>query len=139
MPPYFFFSGPQPLSARACIALEPTNTAVRPTGCILQQSCINQVVVWIAVTTKRAGSSALSSLIPMECQKQYYRVDRRQIAFVKFVLESYEGVGMMSTADRRSGLVLIRIAPGCEEVIGGIIADLQKTILIESADDVSPP
>jgi hypothetical protein len=69
----------------------------------------------------------------MECLTQYYRVDRREIAYIKFVIESYDGVGLLSTIVPQSGLFALRIPPGCEEVIGDIISDLKKTILIEPA------
>ena len=69
----------------------------------------------------------------MECLTQYYRVDRREIAYIKFVLESYDGVGVLSTVEPQAGLIVIRIAPGCEGLINDIISDLKKTILIEPA------
>lgn len=74
-----------------------------------------------------------STVTPMECETKYFRVDRREIAYFKFVIESYDGVGLLSTVVPQSGLVLLRIAPGCEEVIDDIISDLKKTILIEPA------
>ncbi|MFZ0134727.1 MAG: DUF4911 domain-containing protein [Desulfobacterales bacterium] len=74
-----------------------------------------------------------SPVLPMECLTKYYRVDRREIAYIKFVIESYEGVGMLSTIDPRAGLVVLRIPPGCEEVIDRILSDLKQTILIEPA------
>ncbi len=69
----------------------------------------------------------------MECLTKYYRVDRREIAFIKFVIESYDGVGTLSTLDPRAGLVVLRIPPGCEGVVDGIVSDLKQTILIEPA------
>ncbi|MGB5422127.1 MAG: DUF4911 domain-containing protein [Desulfobacterales bacterium] len=70
---------------------------------------------------------------PVESLTQYYRVDRREIAYIKFVIESYDGVGLLSTVEPQSGLIAIRIPPGCEELIDDIISDLKKTILIEPA------
>ena len=60
-------------------------------------------------------------------------MDRREIAYIKFVIESYDGVGSLSTVEPRSGLVVLLIPPGCEELIDDIISDLKKTILIEPA------
>jgi hypothetical protein len=70
---------------------------------------------------------------PVESLTQYYRVDRREIAYIKFVIESYDGVGLLSTVEPQSGLIVIRIPPGCEELIDDIISDLKKTIMIEPA------
>jgi len=47
----------------------------------------------------------------MECLTQYYRVDRREIAYIKFVIESYDGVGLLSTVEPQSGLI-DRLLPG---------------------------
>jgi len=40
---------------------------------------------------------------------------------------------LLSTVEPQSGLIVIRIPPGCEELIDDIISDLKKTILIEPA------
>jgi len=73
------------------------------------------------------------TISPMESLTQYYRVDRREIAYIKFVIESYDGVGLLSTVEPQSGLIVVRIPPGCEKLIDDIISDLKKTILIEPA------
>jgi hypothetical protein len=70
----------------------------------------------------------------MNSMKKYYRVDRRQIAFMKFTLEAYEGVGLLTTVDSESGLVVIYIPPGREMEIDSIISDLKDDILIEPAE-----
>jgi peptidyl-tRNA hydrolase len=69
----------------------------------------------------------------MESLTQYYRVDRREIAFFKFIIESYDGAASLTTVEPQSGLVVLRIPPGCEGLIDDIITDLKKTILIEPA------
>ena len=60
----------------------------------------------------------------METTKRRYRVDRYQISFVKFILEAYDNVAVMSTLDPRQGVVQISIAPGCESMVDGIMASL---------------
>ncbi|MGW8186144.1 MAG: DUF4911 domain-containing protein [Desulfobacterales bacterium] len=84
------------------------------------------------VQTARDRTAENPTVSPMECLTQYYRVDRREIAYIKFVIESYDGVGLLSTVEPQSGLIVIRIPPGCEEVIDDIISDLKRTILIET-------
>lgn len=70
----------------------------------------------------------------MESTVQYYRVDRRQIGFLKFILEACDGIVTMSTEDARLGLVSLNIPPGCEGEVTGIIKDLQKDIFMEPFD-----
>jgi hypothetical protein len=67
----------------------------------------------------------------LEIVKRYYQVDRRQIAFLKFIIEAYEGLAVLTTLDAAAGRVCLRIAPGCEAEIDMIITDLQRDILIE--------
>lgn len=71
---------------------------------------------------------------PAETVKRYYRVDRREIAFIKFILEAYDGLAVMETLDPMSGMVVLHIAPGCEDDVDMIIQDLKKEIVIEPAE-----
>ncbi len=41
----------------------------------------------------------------------YLRVERRDIALVKFVFESYEGVGIVRTVDKKKATVVILVVP----------------------------
>ncbi len=63
--------------------------------------------------------------------KKYFRIDRREICFLKFIIEAYDGIAVLTTIDPVKGIVVINIAPGCEEEVEMIIKDLKKTIMIE--------
>jgi len=65
--------------------------------------------------------------------KKYFRVDRREIAFLKFIFEAYDGIVTLTTMDPNQGVMLFCIAPGCENVVEMILQDLKKDILIEPA------
>jgi hypothetical protein len=67
-------------------------------------------------------------------------VDRRQISFLRFIFEAYDGVAVLTTENPRLGILSVHIAPGCEEVAEMIIDDLQAQIRIEpySPADSSP-
>ena len=67
----------------------------------------------------------------METITQYYRVDRKQIAFLKFIFEAYDGIAVLTTIDSHAGKVAFRIAPGCETDVAMLIEELNKEILIE--------
>ena len=60
----------------------------------------------------------------MKTTRRVYRVDRSQISFVKFILEAYDNVAVVSTLDPRQALVQVVIAPGCEMLVDGIMSDL---------------
>jgi hypothetical protein len=63
--------------------------------------------------------------------KQNYRVDRREIAFLKFILEAYDGIATLRTEDAIRGIITFHIAPGCERQFAEILKDLKKDIMIE--------
>ena len=69
--------------------------------------------------------------MPKTSVKRYYRVDRGQIHFLKFVLEGYDGVAVLRTIDPQEGLVVLQIGPGCQSMVDMIIQDLQRHIRIE--------
>ncbi|MGD8343322.1 MAG: DUF4911 domain-containing protein [Desulfobacterales bacterium] len=66
----------------------------------------------------------------MQTKQQYYRVDRREIAFIKFIFEAYDGIAALRTIDPQKGIVLFYIAPGCEQQFEDILQDLSKQIRI---------
>lgn len=63
--------------------------------------------------------------------KRYYRVDRGQIHFLKFVLEGYDGIAVLRTIDPQEGLIVLQIGPGCQSMVDMIIQDLERHIRIE--------
>ena len=71
------------------------------------------------------GSAFMKSII------RHYRVDRRQIAFIKFIFEAYDGIAGMRTTNPIKGIIKLHIAPGCEEQVDRILQDLKKEILIQ--------
>lgn len=70
----------------------------------------------------------------MKTVKKFYRVDRRKIHFLKFILEGYDGIALLSTIDSPMGVVLLYISPGCEEELEEILRDVAGRMRIEPAD-----
>ena len=98
---------------------------------ILTENIVNNTRIYPYIRTNRSRLIKLQNDIMMESSIQYYRVDRRQIGFLKFILEACEGIVTMSTVDAGLGLVSFRIPPGCEDEVTGILNDLQKDIFME--------
>ncbi len=69
-----------------------------------------------------------------ETVKQHYRVDRRKIAFIRFICEAYDGIATVKTLDPEAGLIEFQIAPGCEQDVAVILEDLKSSIMIEKAE-----
>ena len=69
-----------------------------------------------------------------ETIKRYYRVDRREIAFIKFIFEAYDGIAVLETLDPKAGIVVFHIAPGCEPDADALLQELKREIMIEPFD-----
>ena len=69
----------------------------------------------------------------MKTIQKYFRIDRREIGFLKFILEAYDGIALLRTVDSEAGIVAIHISPGCEPEVEMIITDLKRSIMLEEA------
>ena len=67
----------------------------------------------------------------MKTIKKYLRVDRSEICFLRFIFEAYDGIAIITTIDSEAGIVLLTIAPGCEDDAEMILRDLKNDIMIE--------
>lgn len=45
---------------------------------------------------------------------RFFKVDRRDLVYLKFVLEAYEGMSTLSTVEPKEGIVRLSIPPGFE-------------------------
>ncbi len=63
--------------------------------------------------------------------KKKYRMNSSDICFLKFILESYDGMGQMTTINPQLGVIEIRIAPGFDADFRELIKDLRKQMRIE--------
>lgn len=67
----------------------------------------------------------------MQTTQKLFRIERSEIAFVKYVFEAYDGIANLTTLDQQLGIVRLTIAPGCERLALNVMKDLQYTIRIE--------
>ena len=73
----------------------------------------------------------MNSHPPQASTRLRLRIDRREIAYFKFILEAYEGVALLTTIDPHLGMVELLIGPGCENDVNQLIEDLSGHIRIE--------
>ena len=67
----------------------------------------------------------------MEAQHWRYRVDRRRIAFLKFIIESYDNLALVTTLDAGAGIVQLQVPPGCEDTVRELISDLANIMILQ--------
>ena len=74
----------------------------------------------------------------MQSQKRYFRIDKRNIGFFRFILEAYEGIATLTTVDPNAGRILLRVPPGCEREVDTLLAELAGDIYLEPEEATIP-
>jgi hypothetical protein len=68
----------------------------------------------------------------MDTQSKFFRLHREDIAYFKFIIESYEGMAVVRTKDPHEAIVELMVAPGWEKDVGKVLEGLRKEIPIEN-------
>ncbi|TWJ13905.1 DUF4911 domain-containing protein [Geobacter argillaceus] len=67
---------------------------------------------------------------------RYFQVDRREMVFLKFILEAYEGMSTLSTFDNKAGIVQLTVPSGFSDDMAGLVEALRGEI---SLTELFPP
>ena len=73
-------------------------------------------------------------ILPEECSVRNYLIDPYQIHYLRFIIEAYSGMAVVSTVDATLGLVSIALAPGCESDILQILEAERETLKLSEVD-----
>lgn len=71
---------------------------------------------------------------------RYFKVAHRDMVYLKFILETYEGMNVMSTVDNRAGIIRITIMSGFVQDMDALLNTLGKQVrmdLVEWSDEDS--
>ena len=63
---------------------------------------------------------------------RYFKVAHRDMVYLKFILEAYEGMNVMSTVDNQAGIIRIAIMPGFVEDMDALLAELGQKVKMEA-------
>lgn len=67
--------------------------------------------------------------MPLTLTQLSARVSPARIGFVRFILESYDGLAVLSTTDPASGELVFRFYPAQHEELLALLADLGVTVI----------
>jgi hypothetical protein len=67
----------------------------------------------------------------MDTQSRYFRLRRKDIAYFKSIIESYDGMAVIRTKDPHEAIVELMVAPGWEKDLEEVLEGLRKEITIE--------
>jgi hypothetical protein len=62
----------------------------------------------------------------MQTIKRVFRVNRRDISYLRWTLESYDGMAVVRTLNPRAAFIEIMISPGCEDQILELLDSLRE-------------
>ena len=66
----------------------------------------------------------------------FLRIDPIDIAYVKFVIESYEEVGLVRTLDRRAAIIVFLVGVDFREAAESLLQSLEESVRLER---IAPP
>ncbi|MGQ9509645.1 MAG: DUF4911 domain-containing protein [Thermodesulfobacteriota bacterium] len=67
----------------------------------------------------------------MDTHSRFLRLNRKDIAYLKFIIEAYEGMAVVRTKDPNEGIVELMVAPGWEKEVEEVLEGLRKEIPME--------
>jgi len=62
------------------------------------------------------------------------RIDPEQIYFLKFILEAYDNLTIMSTVDRIDGVMELKYPPELEQDVKGVLQSMAQRLRLEYLD-----
>ena len=65
----------------------------------------------------------------MNCENLYLRIAPSRIAYLRFILEGYDGLAILSTFDAGDGIVLVRYPRSSEKDIFALLSDLAPQLV----------
>lgn len=65
---------------------------------------------------------------------RYFKVAHRDMVFLKFILEAYEGMNVMSTVDNKEGIIRVAIMPGFVPDMDGLLGELGRQVSMEPVE-----
>jgi hypothetical protein len=66
----------------------------------------------------------------------FLEIRREDIAYVKFIVESYEAVGIVRTVDRKKAVIVLLVAKDFQETARSILASLKNDVTL---NEISRP
>ena len=62
----------------------------------------------------------------MQSIKRSFITERSKIGYIRFTIESYDGIALVSTIDSHKAMIELKISPGCEEMVQELLTSLRR-------------
>jgi len=95
----------------------------------------------LRIVSGKTKNDALA-FFSMDTISLFIKIPPCEIAYLTFVLESYEGVAVMRTIDPGRGIVEVMVPPSYEKELGEILTDLAQEFpvhhMVKQGRDTGP-
>jgi Domain of unknown function (DUF4911) len=61
----------------------------------------------------------------METTMANFHVDRKEISYLRWIIESYDGIAFLKTIDPHKAIIELEISPGCERLVVELLDHLR--------------
>jgi len=62
----------------------------------------------------------------METIKRSFQVERRDISYLRWIIESYDGMAVLRTIDPHKAVIELQISPGCDNMVLELLDSLKE-------------
>jgi hypothetical protein len=69
----------------------------------------------------------------MQTIRRVFRVDRKEIAYLRSTIESYDGMAVVRTLDPYEACIEIQVSPGCED----LLVELLEALRVEEGLEIT--
>jgi hypothetical protein len=67
----------------------------------------------------------------MQTRRHLFRVDRREINYLRVTMESYDGMAVVRTRDPQAAIIEVLVSPGCEPLFTALLTALREEESLE--------
>lgn len=67
--------------------------------------------------------------------RKFFRIDRRDLAYLKFIIEAYEGIAVLSTADREGPIIQVTSTPSRAAELDLLLAALAGEVVMSEVQE----
>ncbi len=75
----------------------------------------------------------------MKSIRRSFVTERSKIGYIRFTIESYDGMALVSTVDPHMAMIELKISPGCEEMILELLESFRRDEGIRIIEVLQPP
>jgi hypothetical protein len=72
----------------------------------------------------------------MESLKKFFCVEPKDISYLRWIIESYDGIAFLKTVNPDQAIVALEISPGCENCVNELLSSLrvQEKLSLDELD-----